>query len=415
MATRLIQKTWRVEGVLTDVTTAKLSDPTATYGIKRNDTDAVVVADGTNMTHSATGVYEYSFEDIQDIAYTAYVEFVYAGSTFHFEVDIPARAETGTMVASYSGLTDRVGHFLFGIRTGFSSDQLDDIEQCIRDGLHDVYSAHPWSFFRPISEITTTAPYATGTVSVAAGVVTLTGGTWPTWAASGILKVSNSYYEVDSRGSNSQITLEDTSLTVASGTGYELGRPEYDLPTAFEAISGDSEVTIQPGASICYPSVKQCHDSTIRKMQQLNPLFYSWPQFYSVRTVQFDATLGSRKRLALYPTPDAAYVLRVPMILRPTMIDETNQYPVGGETLTQVIIEACLAAAERNFDEENKRHTERFMQMLPLSIKADLEKSSPTSLGPDRGDCGYGYDYGYDYDLARASRIGGLTLDSDSL
>jgi hypothetical protein len=93
------------------------------------------------------------------------------------------------------------------------------------------------------------------------------------------------------------------------------------------------------------------------------------------------------------------------------MVDETNQYPVGGETLTQVIIEACLAAAERNFDEENKRHTERFKEMLPLAIKADLEKSSPTSLGPDMGDCGSRYDY----ETARASRIGAITLDGDIL
>jgi hypothetical protein len=225
MATRIIQKTFRVEGILTDVTTAKMSDPTGTYGIRRNDTLAVIVADGTNMIHSATGVYEFSFEDIQDIAYTAYVEFVYLGSTFHFEVDIPARAETGTMVASYSMLTDRVGHFLHGIRTGFDSDQLDNIEQCIRDGLHDVYSAHPWSFFRPIAEITTTAPYTTGTVSIVAGVVTLTGGTWPTWAATGVLKISNGYYEVDSRDSSTQITLEDTSVAAAALTTYELGRP----------------------------------------------------------------------------------------------------------------------------------------------------------------------------------------------
>lgn len=413
MAARLTRKTFRVDGVLTDVTSAKLSDPTGTYGIRRNDTLAVIVADGTNMTHVSTGVYEYQWDDVQDVAYTVYVEFVYAGNTFNFEVDEAARAETGTMVASYSMLTDRVGHFLFGIRTGFDSVQLDDIEQCIRDGLHDVYSAHPWSFFRPIAEITTTAPYATGTVSVAAGVVTLTGGTWPTWAAVGVLKVGTNYYDVDSRGSNTQITLEDTSVTVASGTSYELGRPEYDLPTGFEAISGDSEVTIQSGASICYPTVKQRHDSTIRKMQQLNPLFYSWPQFYSVRTVQFDAALGSRKRLALYPTPDAAYVLRVPCVLRPVMVDETNQYPVGAELLTQVIIEACLSAAERNFDEENKTHSVRFAEMLPLAVRNDLERSSPTSLGPDRGDCGYGY--GYDGEMARASRIGSITLDSDIL
>ena len=95
------------------------------------------------------------------------------------------------------------------------------------------------------------------------------------------------------------------------------------------------------------------------------------------------------------------------------MIDETSQYPIGGETLTQVIIEACLAAAERNFDEESKRHTERFQVMLPLAIKADLEKSAPTSLGPDRGDCGYGF--GYSYEELRARRIGAITLDSDIL
>ena len=413
MATRLIQKTWRVEGVLTNVTSAKLSDPTGTFGIKRNDTSAVVVADGTNMTNSATGIYEYSFEDVQDVAYTAYVEFVYAGSTFHFEVDLPARTETGLMVASYSSLLERVGHYLFGIRNSFSADQITDIEDCIKDGLHDIYTAHPWSFFRPVEDISTTAPYATGTVTIAAGVVTLSGGTFPSWAADGILKVSNSYYSVASRGGNTQLTLDDTSVTVASASAFELGRPEVELSSSFEAISGDSDLTYYPDQNQLYPPIQQRHDRQIRTWQQDNP-YYDRPIFYSVRTVEFDPTVGSRKRLALYPTPDAAYVLRVPMILRPTMIDSTNQYPVGGETLAQVILEACLAAAERNFDEENKRHTERFQQLLPLAIRADLEKSSPTSLGPDmpKGERGRGI---YDDYWLRSSRIGTLTLDGDTL
>ena len=413
MATRLIQKTWRVEGVLTNVTSAKLSDPTGTFGIKRNDTSAVVVADGTNMTNSATGIYEYSFEDVQDVAYTAYVEFVYAGSTFHFEVDLPARTETGLMVASYSSLLERVGHYLFGIRNSFSADQITDIEDCIKDGLHDIYTAHPWSFFRPVEDISTTAPYATGTVTIAAGVVTLSGGTFPSWAADGILKVSNSYYSVASRGGNTQLTLDDTSVTVASASAFELGRPEVELSSSFEAISGDSDLTYYPDQNQLYPPIQQRHDRQIRTWQQDNP-YYDRPIFYSVRTVEFDPTVGSRKRLALYPTPDAAYVLRVPMILRPTMIDSTNQYPVGGETLAQVILEACLAAAERNFDEENKRHTERFQQLLPLAIRADLEKSSPTSLGPDmpKGERGRGIHDDY---WLRSSRIGTLTLDGDTL
>lgn len=415
MATRLISKTWRVDGALTNVTSAKLSDPTGTFGVKRNDTSAVVVADGTNMTSDSTGVYEYSFEDVVGVAYTGYVEIVYQGVTYHFEVDIPARSATGSMKASYSSLLERVGHYLFGIRTGFSADQTDDIEECIRDGLHDVYTAHNWSFFRPIREITTTPPYTTGTITVAAGVVTLVGGTFPSWAAVGVLKIDSDYYDVDSRDGDTQLTLEDTSVTVASASSYELSQSEYDLPTTFEAISGDSDLHYEPGQSDFYPAVRQRHDSAIRRMQQENP-YNDRPIFYSVRTVEFDPTVGSRRRLALYPIPDAAYVLKVPMILRPTMLDETNQYPVGGEALTQVIIEACLAAAERNYDEQTGRHTQRFGELLPLAIAADMKNSSPTSLGPDcpRGE---GYQAGmYDSDhWARSVRLGDLTLDGEIL
>lgn len=409
MATRIVTKTWRVEGVLTNVTSAKLSDPTGTYGIKRNDTSAVIVADGTDMLNPSTGVYEYSFTDIVDVAYTAYVEIVYGDSTYHFEVDFAARTAepaAGTMIASYSYLLERVGHFLFGIRTGFSADQTTDIEECIQDGLHDVYTAHSWSFFRPIEPIVTTPPYATGTITIASGVVALTGGTFPSWAGVGVLKVDNEYYDVDTWDSGSQITLEDTSVTVAAASSYELGRPEYDLPTAFEAIEGD--LCYEPGQSDFYPEVRQKHDLEIRRLRQDDP-YHDRPFFYGIRTVEFDPTVGSRRRLTLYPTPDAEYVFKARMKLRPTMIDAVNQYPVGGESLAQVIIEACLAAAERNYDEENKRHRERFMELLPLAIQADLEMTSPTQLGPDapRGET--------TDTISRSVRMGDITLDGVTL
>ncbi len=323
---------------------------------------------------------------------------------------MPAPVE---LTVSYDTLLAEVGEQLFGIVTGFVSEQTRQIERCMKHGLNDVYSAHPWSFFRPIREITTTAPYSTGTITIVAGVVTLAGGTWPSWAALGVLKVDNNYYDVDTRDSNSQITLEDVSIAASAGTSYQLGRQEYDLPVGFEAISVDSDLNYEPGQSQCYPAVKQRADRTIRGMQQGEP-FYARPLYYSVRTVEFDPTVGSRKRLAFYPTPDLAYVLKVPMILRPTMIDATNKYPVGGETLAQLITEACLAAAERDYDEQPGRHTQRFIEMLPLAIAADMEKSSPTSLGPDmpRGERQRGF---YDYESWRSSLIGGIRLDGDVL
>lgn len=415
MANRLISQAWRIENVLTNVTSAKLSDPTGTYGVKRNDTDAVVVADGTNMTNSATGVYEYSFEDVTNVSYTAYVEIVYLGVTYHMEVDIPARADATGAAVSYYSLLERVGHYLFGIRSGFSSDQTTDISDCINDGLRRVYSAHDWSFLHPVADVVTTAPYATGTVTIAAGVVTLTGGTFPSWAASGVLQVNNQYYSVASRGSNTQITLDTTSLTIATASSYQLARPEIPLDASFDSVSNDSDLTYYPSPECWYPPVKWRHDSTIRQLEGSNPEF-DRPVFYSVRTSTFDPTVGSRKVLALYPAPDQVYTLRVPMILRPVLLDGTNLYPIGGEILSQVILEACLAAAEHNFEEREHVHEKRFQELIGLAIRDDQERSSPTSLGPDspRGERGGFGVVDYEYRL-REQRMGRLTFDGDTL
>lgn len=316
-----------------------------------------------------------------------------------------------TYATSYFGLLERIGHYLFGIRTGYTGDQVCDIEDCMADGLRKVYAAHDWSFFKPIQDITTTAPYTTGTVEIVDGVVTLTTGTFPSWAAEGLLKVSSSYYSVNTRDSSTQVTLDDLTLDVDAGTSFELGRPEIPLAATFEAVSNDSDLTYYADQNELYPPVRQRHDQSIRTRQQDNP-YFDRPIFYSVRTVEFDPTVGSRKRLAFYPTPDAAYVLRVPMILRATMIDETNLYPVGGETLTQVIIEACLAASEANFEEQEGRHTKLFLELLPVAIQADQDKSSSTSLGGDAPRDGRRNVSDY---WLRSSRIGTLTLDNDAL
>jgi len=321
---------------------------------------------------------------------------------------------TSTQV-NFTILQERVGHYLFGIRTGFTSDQQSDIGDCLNDGLRRVYAAHNWSFLRPLADVVTTAPYATGTVTIASGVVTLTGGTFPSWAASGVLKVSNRYYSVASRGSDTQITLDDTSVTVASAASFQLARPEIALDATFDSVSNDSDLTYYPSAESWYPPVKWRHDATIRHLEGTNPEF-DRPVFYSVRTVSFDPTVGSRKVLALYPAPDKVYTLRVPMILRPVLLDAVNLYPIGGEVLAQVMLEACFAAAEHSFEEREHVHEKRYMELIGLAIREDQERSSPTSLGSDnprseRRQFGV-LDYSY---RLREQRIGGLTLDGDAL
>jgi hypothetical protein len=76
----------KIGGVLVDVDSVLLSDPTGSYGIKNNDTGATMIADGTAMTRTAAGTYEYDFAGAQDgVEYSFYVEWTYAGATHHVE------------------------------------------------------------------------------------------------------------------------------------------------------------------------------------------------------------------------------------------------------------------------------------------------------------------------------------------
>jgi hypothetical protein len=100
------------------------------------------------------------------------------------------------------------------------------------------------------------------------------------------------------------------------------------------------------------------------------------------------------------------------MILRPTMIDSDNQYPVGGETLAAVITASCLAAAEHNLDDGEGIHNKRFLELLPLAIRADQEKSCPTSLGPDGS---RKWSSGVSNYSLRAARMGAVSLDGVDL
>lgn len=71
--------------------------------------------------------------------------------------------------------------------------------------------------------------YAEGTVEIAAGVVTLSGGTWPEWVLGSddsttdpavYVHEDGKEYAIESRDSDTQVTLEDTSLTDSTVDEY---------------------------------------------------------------------------------------------------------------------------------------------------------------------------------------------------
>jgi uncharacterized phiE125 gp8 family phage protein len=108
----------KVDGVATNATSVVLSNPTGAYGVKRTDTDAVVVADSTAMVWSALGVYKYTFaEPAANLAYSWYAEWVYLGDTYYAEF-----THTAGVAASADTLVVTVANAKQHLRVTSSAD-----------------------------------------------------------------------------------------------------------------------------------------------------------------------------------------------------------------------------------------------------------------------------------------------------
>ena len=91
--------TTQLENVLTNATSAVLSNSAAAIGIKRNDTGAVVVAAETVFVNASTGTYTYEFTaPTENVFYTAYIKVVASGSTVYHEVPFYVGLLSSTMI-----------------------------------------------------------------------------------------------------------------------------------------------------------------------------------------------------------------------------------------------------------------------------------------------------------------------------
>ncbi len=392
MPSHVLTKTWEVEGVLTEPDESmKLSNLAGTFGVERSDTHAVIVADGTAMTQIAAGQYSYTVTTIAGVPYTAWIEVTYQGQKYYFEEDFTgAAAATTTLVLGYNEFRQETAHHVGWTRDSakWDSDKLTSLERILQTALVRVYTpapiepgrpAHKWSFFYPVATLTTTAPYSTGTVTIAAGVVTLVGGTFPSWAASGDLTVDGVSYTVVTRDGGNQVTLDDTSVTKATASNYVLAQSAYDLPSDFGGFLGS--MTYDPGISTLWPALQFASEAMIRERKQ-NDTTTARPRWYGIRPKPFVATTGQRWETILDPSPDGAYRLTYRYQVLPAMISEANPYPLGGQQLSETILEACLAVADERFNEGgNGLHQAKFMERLAAAIQLDQDRSTPDFMG----------------------------------
>ncbi len=116
-------------------------------------------------------------------------------------------------------------------RVGTQADT--EIKQLVNDALDMVSMEREWPFLlTDRGTFSLDAAYSTGTLAISNGstTCTLTTGTFPTWAASGKLKIAGKTYFIASRTSGSVVVLstawKEASITAST---YVIFRDEYAL------------------------------------------------------------------------------------------------------------------------------------------------------------------------------------------
>lgn len=262
------------------------------------------------------------------------------------------------------------------------------VDRIVKSGIRQFYSppiiggrSHDWSFLYINTTLTTNAPYATGTVTIASGVVTLSGGTFPSWAASGMLAISGNDYSVDSRDSDTQITLDDTSVTEVSATEYSLHQDDYTLPDDFSRIIGDA--TFQQSANAWEPC-RITSEARIRALRQ-NDFQQNFamdePLRAAIVPVVNDPTVGTRMQIQFWPRITSAKIIGYRYRVRDDAPTTTNKYIYGASDHSETITASCQAMAELHQDRERGPFHAHFMQMLASSVERDRVANSGTFLG----------------------------------
>jgi hypothetical protein len=275
--------------------------------------------------------------------------------------------------------------------------EVEKVDSVIQRGIHRFYQpagtgqrfqrGYQWSFLKPLGTLITSAPYSTGTIEVVSGVMTITGGVFPSWVLDGafhfdgtsgavstivgyegigVTSVSDAYDEV---------TLVNTTINADAGTTFSLDRPKYSMPATFDGMDGP--LTYESGSG--NNPIRVFPEYDVRRRSQ-NYNSSGTPQVAGLYPEDPDATTGTVRKIKLYPSPDAVYVLEYRYKIEPADLAE-GEFPLGGRVNAETILMSCLAIL-------NPKLEETFLARLASAIDQDQTSHQAANLGQnlDRSD-----------------------------
>lgn len=206
------------------------------------------------------------------------------------------------------------------------------MKRAIEAAYREVAGQRQWAYYHQRGRLDTVAYYNTGTIAYdnTTRTVTLTSGTWPTWAAFGIIQIAGVEYKVVTRSSSSAIILsvnQNPGADVSSGTSYLLYRSDYPLPVDFQSMGVIRNATTD--RELWYEEPNEVVGHRYYNLQPTQPYRYSL-----LRDPNYVGTIG----INIFPPPDQVYHFDYMYRRRPRQFS-VNSYTTGtvttsGTTLT---------------------------------------------------------------------------------
>jgi len=227
-------------------------------------------------------------------------------------------------------VADMVSHLRDYLGANVNNETQRVILRSIQAAYRELVNVRRWSYLYHHGRIQLNAAYSTGTVDFdyTGGTyerqLTLTSGTWPTWAANGTVRIGQVTYDVFRRISNTVLQL-DTTLTpvadIASGTSYTIYQDTYSMPADFVS------------AGAFYPDeawggLQWVHPSEWLRTTRYYQSSASLPRFYTFRG---SPDVSGRMAISLFPYPDTAKTLDFVYHRRPRAIT-LSTYSTGTAT-----------------------------------------------------------------------------------
>lgn len=194
----------------------------------------------------------------------------------------------------------------------------------------DLQNAHDWRYQARRINLQTVASYGTGTIVYdhTGGTneleVTLSDGIWPSWADFGRIIIDGVTYSVDSRKSDTVVTLKSSSnpgADVAAGTSFTIYRGVYPLPVNFRRLHRLYDIEQDREIPIIDPD--QHH--------RMNVSYYQTPGVPQYATIVNDGEYLGALSLSFLPPPSTIRQYEMRCELEPRAMD-IYKYATGTVT-----------------------------------------------------------------------------------